>query len=132
MARYVRRAGLKPWPKLFQNMRATRETELAQDYPLHVVCEWIGNSKAVATKHYLQVTDADFAKAQGRTGCEAKSEARAKQNPKQQAPAQNGTLQQAIEQVLEAKGVGEMMPAISRLIKNDSVPPTGFEPVLPD
>jgi hypothetical protein len=27
---------------------------------LHVVCEWIGNSAAVAAKHYLQVTSADF------------------------------------------------------------------------
>ena len=38
--------------------RATRETELAALYPLHVVCAWIGNSRAVAQEHYLQVTDA--------------------------------------------------------------------------
>jgi hypothetical protein len=42
------KAGVKPWPKLFHNLRASRETELAQDYPLHVVCEWIGNSAKVA------------------------------------------------------------------------------------
>ena len=30
---------------------------------MHVVCEWIGNSKAVAAKHYLQVTHEHFAKA---------------------------------------------------------------------
>ena len=44
-------------------MRASRETELVQTYPLHVVTAWIGNSARVAAKHYLQVTDADFERA---------------------------------------------------------------------
>ncbi len=39
----IRRAGLKPWPKLFHNLRASRQTELAAEFPIHVVCEWIGN-----------------------------------------------------------------------------------------
>jgi hypothetical protein len=42
---------------LFQNLRAARETELAETFPLHVVCAWLGNSRPVAMKHYLQVTD---------------------------------------------------------------------------
>lgn len=58
--RIIRKAGLVPWPKLFQNLRATRETELAEKYPLHVVCSWIGNTQAVAAKHYLQVTQDHF------------------------------------------------------------------------
>ncbi len=61
--RIVRRAGLKPWPKPFQNCRSTRETELMESYPAHVVCAWIGNSEAVARKHYLQVTDEHFQRA---------------------------------------------------------------------
>jgi integrase len=60
LTRIICRAGLKPWPKLFQNLRSTRETELAGQYPIHVVCKWIGNSELVAAKHYLQVTDEDF------------------------------------------------------------------------
>jgi len=63
LERIIRRAGLKPWPKLFQNLRATRETELAESYPIQVVCEWIGNTAAVAAKHYLQVTDEHYEKA---------------------------------------------------------------------
>jgi len=63
LIRIIRRAGLEPWPKLFQNLRSTRETELAEEYPLQVVCSWIGNSKSVAAKHYLQTTDEHFAKA---------------------------------------------------------------------
>lgn len=61
--RIIRKAGLNPWPRLFQNLRSSRETELAKTFPIHVVCAWIGNSAAIAQKHYLQVTDADFHRA---------------------------------------------------------------------
>ena len=63
LLRIIKLAGLKPWPKLFQNLRSTRETELAENYPMHVICTWIGNSQAVATKHYLQVTEEHFKRA---------------------------------------------------------------------
>lgn len=63
MARIIRRAGLSPWPKLFQNLRSTRQTELTEVYPAHVVCAWLGNSEVVARKHYLQVTEEHFQKA---------------------------------------------------------------------
>ncbi len=63
LQRIIERAGLKAWPKLFQNLRATRETELAETYPIQVVCEWIGNTAAVAAKHYLQVTDEHYRQA---------------------------------------------------------------------
>jgi integrase len=61
--RFIRRAGLEPWPKLFQNLRSTRQTELEDSFPTHVVCRWLGNSPRVARKTYLQVTEAHFAKA---------------------------------------------------------------------
>ena len=63
--RICKKAGIKPWGKPFQNCRSTRETELAESFPIHVVCDWIGNSQAVAAKHYLQVTDEHFAAAIG-------------------------------------------------------------------
>jgi len=63
LLRIIAKAGLQPWPKLWQNLRSTRETELAERYPLHVVCAWIGNSRAVAQQHYLQVTDEHFEQA---------------------------------------------------------------------
>jgi integrase len=59
------KAGLNIWPKMFQNLRSTRETELAGQYPLHVVCYWMGNSQPVAAKHYLQITDDHFKSAVG-------------------------------------------------------------------
>ncbi|NLE29402.1 MAG: tyrosine-type recombinase/integrase [Phycisphaerae bacterium] len=61
--RIIEKAGLKPWPKPFQNLRSSRETELTKNHPLHVVVSWIGNSQPVAMKHYLQTTEEDFEKA---------------------------------------------------------------------
>ena len=63
LLRIIRKAGLQPWERLWQNLRSSRETELAETFPLHVVTSWIGNTERVATKHYLQVTDDHFAKA---------------------------------------------------------------------
>lgn len=62
-ARIIKRVGLKLWPRLWQNLRSSRETELTHQFPLHVVTAWLGNSEAVATRHYLQVTEADFERA---------------------------------------------------------------------
>ena len=59
----VRRAGLKPWPRPFNNLRASCETDLNENFPSHVVCEWIGHSPAVAATHYLTVRESDFERA---------------------------------------------------------------------
>ena len=61
-AKIIKRAGLEPWPKLFQNLRSTRETELFKltNGNVKAVCSWLGNSPEVALKHYAQVTDSDM------------------------------------------------------------------------
>ena len=59
----IERAGLKPWPKLFQNLRSSCQTDLTAKHPRHVACAWVGNTEDVAKRHYLQVTEADFDKA---------------------------------------------------------------------
>ncbi len=59
----IRRAGLDPWPRLFQNLRASCETELCQHFPIHVVTNWIGNSTPIALRHYLTVRDEDYEQA---------------------------------------------------------------------
>jgi hypothetical protein len=88
--RIIERAGLKVWPKPFQNLRSTRETELAETYPMHVVCEWIGNSQPVAAKHYLQVTKAHFDQA-----------SEALQNPVQQLHETDGNGSQVVNKAQE-------------------------------
>ena len=50
------RAGLHTWTKPWQNMRATRQTDLLDaQYQIKVVCQWFGNSPKVAEKHYLMI-----------------------------------------------------------------------------
>ncbi|MBI1312017.1 tyrosine-type recombinase/integrase [bacterium] len=65
LLRIMERAGVEPWPKLFHNLRATRQTELEESFPSHVVCRWLGNSESIARKHYLQLTDEHFERAVG-------------------------------------------------------------------
>lgn len=56
MLKTIRRAKLAPWPRLFQNLRSSRVTELENVVPGHVVAKWMGHSEQVKQKHYLQVT----------------------------------------------------------------------------
>ncbi|MEM9702621.1 MAG: hypothetical protein AAF907_09270, partial [Planctomycetota bacterium] len=86
----VERAGLSPWPRLFHNLRATRETELSRESSEHVGCAWIGNTLDVARKHYMTVTDDDFAEAARENGG-APSGARAARNSARRVPADSGT-----------------------------------------
>ena len=61
--RIIRTAGLKPWPRTFQNLRASPETELTESFPVHTVVAWLGSIQPVAMKHFLQVTEEYFAHA---------------------------------------------------------------------
>jgi integrase len=58
--RIIRKASVKQWPRLFHNLRLSCQTDLANRFPGHVVCEWLGNSMAVAREHYLQITEAHY------------------------------------------------------------------------
>lgn len=58
----AKRAGFEPWPKLWHNLRASAETDLAERFPMHVVCKWLGHGKLIAQEHYLQVTDEHYAR----------------------------------------------------------------------
>lgn len=63
LLRAIAAAGVEPWPRLWHNLRASRQSELSVSYPAHVVCAWIGNTAAVASTQYLQVTEEHFAQA---------------------------------------------------------------------
>ena len=64
-AQIIRRAGLEVWPRIFQNLRASKETDLMQSHPIHVVTGWMGNTPQIALAHYLQTLEGDFDKAIG-------------------------------------------------------------------
>jgi integrase len=59
LIRIIKNAGLLPWPKLYQNLRASRETELYSQYPIETACAWIGNAPEVAVTHYINDPDKD-------------------------------------------------------------------------
>lgn len=58
--RIIKRARVVPWGRLFHNLRSSRQTELEDIFPTHVVCAWLGNTPRVARKHYLQVTEEHY------------------------------------------------------------------------
>ena len=84
LERIILKAGLTPWPKLWQNLRASRATELAGEMPGHVAAHFLGHSIAIAQKHYWQVTDQDYDRASGSV-----------QYPVQHGPAMVGSVRKA-------------------------------------
>ena len=44
-------------------MRSSRETELTERFPVHVVTAWLGNTPEIARRHYLQTTDEHYLQA---------------------------------------------------------------------
>ncbi len=124
LERIIHKAGLEPWPKLFQNLRATRETELAQSFPIHVVCNWIGNSQRVGAKHYLQVTDEHLRDAVGSTG-------NAAQNQAQQNGVGNGGDSHSSTDSHKKTPETPGNASCGDMLQICTVTPTGIEPVLP-
>jgi len=53
----VRRAGFEPWPRLFQALRQSCDTEWKQTYPAYAVDAWLGHSGRVSEKHYLMIPE---------------------------------------------------------------------------
>ena len=122
----IKRAGEKPWPKLFHNLRASRETELAAEYPIHVVCEWIGNTAAIAAKHYLTVREEDYERAaQGG----AESGAQAAHFPAQQIAAGNGNESGKTAQADSGLSFTPLSACCDDSLRNGLVPPRGLEPL---
>lgn len=71
LLRIIGRAKLTPWPRLFQNLRSSRQTELVETFPIQTVCAWIGNSPEVARKHYLKVLPEHFEQARAEAAHQA-------------------------------------------------------------
>lgn len=123
--RILKRAGVEPWERLFQNLRASRETELANILPLHVVAHWLGNTEKVASKHYLQVTEAHFEQA-----LRAKNSATACSNVPKTTPQEEAAHCNGSQQRKKPPRVASQVttpPAVSDCVE---VPPRGVEPLF--
>jgi integrase len=121
----IRRAGEKTWPKLFHNLRASRETELAAEYPIHVVCAWIGNTAAIAAKHYLTVREEDFERA---TQGGAKSGAPEAHFPAQRAAAGKSSEPHKTTQAETDTSCVPIPACRGDYLSLRPVPPVGLEP----
>lgn len=124
--RIIKRAGLKPWPRLFHNLRASRETDLMKAHPIHTVTAWIGNTPTIALKHYLQVTDADFDKATGKSAAESRA-------VEMQNRVQQGMLHDAADRTNPTEGLveRELVPSVAtagNYRTNMQTEREGFEP----
>ena len=101
--------------KLWQNLRASRATELAGVFPGHVASAFLGHSERVAQKHDWQVTDEDFkTRAQKRaqqTRARGGIRSQAPTGRGQQAPGQPGDASscQVLQNQLVAEGGLELV-----------------------
>lgn len=124
----VRRAGLKPWPRLFQNLRASCEMDWAAAAGHHAAAAWIGHSLEVSAKHYVLVRDDHFEKVTGRKANNAQSDAHATRFTTQHVPAAKSNnpqreLQFPAEQEVVLVGASPCGETLE-----DSMGDTGFEP----
>ncbi|MDO4856732.1 MAG: site-specific integrase [Thermoguttaceae bacterium] len=57
----LKRSGLPVWPKIFQNLRSTRDSELQRmRVPIATVCAWLGHTQQISEKNYFQVPESDY------------------------------------------------------------------------
>ena len=138
MYKIIDRAGVKPWPKLFQNLRASRETELLGLYPAKDVTSWIGNTLSVAMKHYAIALESSFTEAVAKGAgvvpevkLDSKGEALAKHFAKQQAAAADGAEPQTSSQPMADQHIMPPSAAGCSSPPNGGMGDTGFEPVTP-
>ena len=127
LERLILRAGLTPWPQLWQALRRSRATELAAVFPGHLCAAWLGHTQKVANMYYRMVTDMDFERAIGWRTCGSVSPQA--QNPAHYLRAPSAT---------ETQGAPEIRPENAVLCVGDTqcdsgqsypLGVTGLEPV---
>jgi hypothetical protein len=115
--------------RLFHNLRASRETELVETYPVQVVTSWLGNTPSVAMRHYLMTTDEHFEAAiKGEPTADKGGSTKAAQNAAQSAHAGE---RRELQTALAAHEKTPVLPGLASGC-DSTLPPkvagTGFEP----
>ena len=66
--RFITKAGIEPWPKLFTNLRGSCSDDLARErFPEKAIDRWIGNTARLRRDHYHGIRPEDWAAATGKT-----------------------------------------------------------------
>ncbi len=86
--RAIKRSGVEPWPRVFQNLRASALTDLAERNPLPTVCKWLGNTVRVAEKHYFMLKGVELSHVSSQEGTSFSMF-----GPQNKSGAQSGTTQ---------------------------------------
>ena len=147
----IERAGHKPWPRLFQNLRGSCETDWVDDYPSHQVASWLGHSPSIAARHYLKHKDLHVQAATG-TGdwiqhkgikkpagaskkvskiSGAESGAFEVQNAVQHQAAPTCMFSQFGTQPLAPYEVVRGLATVCKTLQSETMGDTGFEPATP-
>ena len=106
-------SGESKWPDLMVNLPKTRQIELTDIHPQHVVCAWLGNSEDVAKKHYLKVTDGHMAAGCLVSACQKagpKAGLSVTAMPSHAVSAKSQTLENKAFPVIDLHGPSQEMP----------------------
>lgn len=133
--RIIARAGVAPWDRLFQNLRASCEMDWAELVPVHAAAAALGHSERVSVAHYLKPLDHHFDKLAEMAGTERgpKSGHRDSDSTPRDHPRQVATPSRRIEakpRVSQA-GFGVSRRGLSRSGERRifrQVTPAGLEP----
>jgi integrase len=122
LQRIIKRAGLKVWPKGWQNMRATRATELENQFGAHKATEWCGHTQKIAEAHYWMVTADDIAQAAGwQSGA----------NVVQQVDADPENASQTVPEPESKNEKNQRLPGVAKNRGRIHIPPVGPEGLEP-
>lgn len=122
--RFNERAGLSPWPKVFNNLRASRPTELARTgkFTDHALTEFFGHDVETAGKRYTMTVDEDYAAAADPSTAQGHG-AQTTKNDTTPSAGLDAQSARALREILAKHGL------IDAVDKTDLMTPTGFEPV---
>jgi len=134
LERYILLAGLKPWPKLFSNLRRSAAIDLAMRFPSFAVAEWLGHTEAVSQAFYLRITPELQSQAASYTRLAGDTPQGGKQVA--QIPAQYTTEKSGIVPKLPSQPIPQtvMVPLFTTqfcVTHPPKVPPEGLEPSTP-
>ncbi|MBK9128117.1 MAG: site-specific integrase [Phycisphaerales bacterium] len=126
--RIIARAGVKPWPRLFHNLRASAACDWCERFPGHVVAGWLGHSPLIAAKHYLQARDAHFDEAAGFRRSGSKSGNTAAANPAARALAPDCPVFAGQPEPPTNPNLTESHAIACNSLFDKGLGPVGFEP----
>ena len=121
-AKMVNAAGFASWPKFWNSLRASCETDLMDRYGLRKACAWIGNTPAVAVKHYSLLKATDFTEVDRAglvAGLVAETNANYVDTPRTQwKPLSSGETRERTETPKTKQNIGETRIELPRMDSN--------------